>query len=87
MINAAGELIHISGGTGKYLELAAGAPDSNVFSMARRGLRMDLRAALHKAVSTGQVAIQNKINIGTNGGRQVISLVVQPLPAEAGSDP
>ncbi|TGS19208.1 PAS domain S-box protein [Mesorhizobium sp. M2E.F.Ca.ET.209.01.1.1] len=85
--NAAGELMHSSGGTGKYLELAAGAPDHNVFSMARRGLRMDLRAALHKAASTGQVAIQNKISIGTNGGRQTISLAVQPLPSDGSADP
>lgn len=87
VINAAGELVYSSGGTGKYLELAAGAPDNSIFAMARRGLRMDLRAALHKAVSTGQPAIQNKITIGTNGGRQTISLAVQPLPSEGGSDP
>ncbi|MGI6854429.1 CheR family methyltransferase [Mesorhizobium sp. 1B3] len=87
VVNAAGELVHSSGGTGKYLELAAGAPDNNIFSMARRGLRMDLRAALHKAVSTGQPAVQNKITIGTNGGRQTISLVVQPLPNDGSSDP
>ncbi|TIS43842.1 PAS domain-containing protein, partial [Mesorhizobium sp.] len=87
IINADGELMHSSGGTGKYLELAAGAPDHNVFSMARRGLRMDLRAAIHKAVSTGQVAIQNKITIGTNGGRQTISLAVQPLPPDGSADP
>ncbi|TJV11496.1 MAG: PAS domain S-box protein, partial [Mesorhizobium sp.] len=87
VVNAAGELMHSSGGTGKYLELAAGAPDHNVFSMARRGLRMDLRAALHKAVSTGQMAVQNKISIGTNGGRQTISLAVQPLPVDGNSDP
>ncbi|MDX8520754.1 CheR family methyltransferase [Mesorhizobium dulcispinae] len=86
VINAAGELMHSSGGTGKYLELAAGAPDNNVFSMARRGLRMDLRAALHKAVGTGQVAVQNKISIGTNGGRQTISLAVQPLPPDGSND-
>ncbi|MDG4882902.1 CheR family methyltransferase [Mesorhizobium sp. WSM4884] len=87
VINADGELMHSSAGTGKYLELAAGAPDHNVFSMARRGLRMDLRAALHKAVSTGQAAVQNKISIGTNGGRQTISLAVQPLPPDGSSDP
>ncbi|RWD90559.1 CheR family methyltransferase [Mesorhizobium sp.] len=87
VINADGEVMHSSGGTGKYLELAAGAPDHNVFSMARRGLRMDLRAALHKAVSTGHVAVQNKISIGTNGGRQTISLAVQPLPADGSSEP
>lgn len=87
VVNADGEVMHSSGGTGKYLELAAGAPDHNVFSMARRGLRMDLRAALHKAVSTAQVAVQNKISIGTNGGRQTISLAVQPLPPDGSSDP
>ncbi|RWM15508.1 MAG: PAS domain S-box protein [Mesorhizobium sp.] len=87
VVNAGGELMHSSGGTGKYLELAAGAPDHNVFSMARRGLRMDLRAALHKAASTGQVAIQNKITVGTNGGRQTISLAVQPLPSDGAADP
>jgi len=87
IVNAAGELIHSSGGTGKYLELAAGAPDNNVFGMARRGLRMDLRAGLHKSVNTGQVSIQNGITVGTNGGRQTISLAVQPLPSDGTSDP
>ncbi|TIS63892.1 CheR family methyltransferase [Mesorhizobium sp.] len=87
IVNAAGELIHSSGGTGKYLQLAAGAPDNNVFAMARRGLRMDLRAGLHKSVNTGQVSIQNDITVGTNGGSQTISLAVQPLPSDGGSDP
>jgi len=87
VINAAGDLVHSSGGTGKYLELAVGAPDNSIFAMARRGLRMDLRAALHKAVSTGQASVQNKINIGTNGGRQTISLVVQPLPPDGSVEP
>jgi two-component system CheB/CheR fusion protein len=87
VIDAAGEVLHISAGTGKYLELAAGAPDHNIFSMARRGLRMELRAAVHKAVSTGQVSVQNDIGIGTNGGRQIISLVVQPIRPVGASDP
>lgn len=79
IINAGGDLLHSSAGTGKYLELAAGTPDNNIFSMARRGLRMDLRATVHKAVSTGRLATRNDITVGTNGGRQTIDLVVQPL--------
>ncbi|RWE35816.1 PAS domain-containing protein, partial [Mesorhizobium sp.] len=31
--------------------------------------------------------VQNKINIGTNGGRQTISLAVQPLPSDGSADP
>ena len=43
--------------SGKYLELAPGTPKTDIFSLARRGLRPDLRAGVHKAVSTGQPAI------------------------------
>ncbi|MGH8429841.1 MAG: PAS domain-containing protein, partial [Solimonas sp.] len=68
-----------SGRTGKYLELAAGAPRMDIFSMARRGLRPDLRAGVHRAVSTGEVTIQKNVVIGTNGGRQTIDLVIHPI--------
>jgi two-component system CheB/CheR fusion protein len=87
IINAAGDLVYSSSGTGKYLELAAGVPDNNIFAMARRGLRMDLRAAIHKAVSTGEVAVQNKVNVITAGGRLTLSLVVQPIPPDGALDP
>ncbi|HEX9555261.1 MAG TPA: chemotaxis protein CheB [Reyranella sp.] len=86
VINADGELIHGSGRTGKYLELAPGAPRMDIFSMARTGLRADLRVGVHKAVSTGQVTIQKSIVVGTNGGRQTIDLVVQPMRAGASQE-
>lgn len=79
VISSDGELLHGSARTGKYLELAPGAPRMDIFSMARSGLRADLRAGLQKAVSTGQVALQKGITLGTNGGRQTIDLVVQPI--------
>jgi two-component system CheB/CheR fusion protein len=79
IIDENGDMLHASGRTGKYLELAPGAPKTDIFSMARRGLRPDLRAAVHKSASTGQVAIQGNIAVGTNGGRQTVDLIVQPL--------
>jgi two-component system CheB/CheR fusion protein len=79
LINADGDVLHASGRTGKYLELAAGMPKTDILSLARRGLRAELRAGVHKAVSSGQVAVQNGITVGTNGGRQTINLIVHPL--------
>jgi two-component system CheB/CheR fusion protein len=79
VINAGGEVLHGSARTGKYLELAPGVPKADIFGMARPGLRPDLRAAIHKATSTGQVAMQKNLSIGTNGGRQTIDLVVHPI--------
>ncbi len=70
VINADGEVLQSSGGTGKYLELPIGAPDTNIFNLARRDLPMELRAAFHKAVASGQSVTQGNIAIGTNGGRK-----------------
>jgi two-component system CheB/CheR fusion protein len=86
VINSDGELLHGSARTGKYLELAPGAPRMDIFSMARPGLRPDLRAGVHKAVSTGQAAVQKNVTVGTNGGRQTIDLVVQPIRPGAAQD-
>jgi two-component system CheB/CheR fusion protein len=87
LINTDGELIHASGRTGKYLELATGTPKTDIFSLARRGVRADLRAGVHKAISTGQAVVQGNITVGTNGGRQVINLIVHPLRSGQVQDP
>jgi two-component system CheB/CheR fusion protein len=86
IINAEGDLLHGSARTGKYLELAAGAPKIDIFSMARQGLRPDLRAGVHKAVSSGEVTVQRNVTVGTNGGRQTIDLVIHPLRTGGGHD-
>ena len=42
LTNDKGDIIYISGRTGKYLEPAAGKANWNIFAMAREGLRHDL---------------------------------------------
>ena len=87
IINAEGDVLHGSARTGKYLELAAGVPRIDIFSMGRQGLRPDLRAGVHKAVSSGQPVIQKNVLVGTNGGRQMIDLVIHPLRTSAAHEP
>ncbi len=86
VVNGDGELLHGSGRTGKYLELPSGAPRMDIYSMARPGLRPDLRAGVHKAASTGQVAVQRNVTVGTNGGRQAIDLIIHPIRSAAMPD-
>jgi two-component system CheB/CheR fusion protein len=86
VVNAEGDVLQSSGRTGKYLELPPGAPDTNVFSMARPGLRLDLRAALHKAMTGGQGNVRTRVRLGTNGAWQELALSVQPLRSDASSD-
>ncbi len=45
-----GDILYISGRTGKYLEPAAGKANWNIFAMAREGLRYELESAFRKAL-------------------------------------
>lgn len=50
MVNDQGDIVYISGRTGKYLEPAAGKANLNIFAMAREGLRYDLGRAFAQAL-------------------------------------
>ncbi|MEI6206376.1 MAG: chemotaxis protein CheB [Desulfuromonadales bacterium] len=45
-----GDVIYISGKTGKYLEPAAGKANMNIFAMVREGIRYELGTAFSKAL-------------------------------------
>ena len=57
--NDKGDILYISGRTGKYLEPAAGKANLNVFAMAREGLRYELSERVRDGAArraTGQCA-------------------------------
>ncbi len=84
VVNEEYSILLTSGGTGRYLELPSGVPEVNVITMARPDLRPDLRAMLHKAVQTGRRSVQKNLIVSVNGGRQALSLIVDPLPPRDG---
>ena len=49
LVNDKGDILYISGRTGKYLEPAAGKANWNIFAMAREGLRYELNRLFQKA--------------------------------------
>jgi two-component system CheB/CheR fusion protein len=52
VVNSEGDILHVHGRTGKYLELVSGEGiSSNIFRLARQGLRIPLASALHKAAT------------------------------------
>ncbi|SEQ16649.1 chemotaxis protein CheB [Giesbergeria anulus] len=50
LVNAAGDILYISGRTGRYLEPAAGKANWNLHVMARPGIRTQLAVALRHAL-------------------------------------
>jgi two-component system CheB/CheR fusion protein len=80
VVNRDGEVVHFSTRTGKYLENAAGAPARNLLSMARRGLRLELRTALIEAVETRRVVRRSAVRVEVEDRVQTIDLAIEPLP-------
>ncbi|EAT58468.1 chemotaxis protein CheB [Chlorobium ferrooxidans] len=79
LTNENGDIIYISGHTGKYLEPAAGKANLNVFAMAREGIRYDLNILFgHVQHEKGELT-KKGLTVGTNGGKQSVDLSVKLL--------
>ena len=79
LVNSHGDIIYITGRTGKYLEPVAGKANWNIHAMARDGLRQELPGAFRKALQSFDPVILNHLKIGTNGGSQFVNITVQRL--------
>ena len=79
LVTDKGDILYVSGRTGKYLEPAAGKANWNIFAMAREGLRYELPEAFRAAASKkGAVTLQG-LHVATDGGTQTVDLSVQLL--------
>jgi len=79
LIDAEGNILYVQGRTGKYLETSTGPPTQNILNMAREGLQIELLTALRKAKSANDKVRRRRIQVKTNGDKQLIDLHIQPL--------
>jgi two-component system, chemotaxis family, CheB/CheR fusion protein len=79
LVNGSGDIVYISGRTGKYLEPAAGKANWNIHAMAREGLRLALSMALQKAKREATTVKVGGLTVGTDGDQRVVDLVVEAI--------
>jgi two-component system CheB/CheR fusion protein len=84
LTNDKGDIIYITGRTGKYLEPAAGKANWNIFAMAREGLRYELAGAFRKALLQRDEVIIRGLEVETNGPSQALDLIVQAIQKPEG---
>ncbi|MCF8026075.1 MAG: PAS domain-containing protein, partial [Desulfobacteraceae bacterium] len=78
LIDAKGEILHIEGRTGKYLEALSGPPSQNILDLARDGLRIELSSAFRAAKTSDEQVTRKNIRVRTNGDVQMVDLHVWP---------
>lgn len=79
LTNDEGDVLFISGRTGKYLEPAAGKANWNIHAMARDGLRQELILALPKALRTFETIVVQNLMIEGNAEAPRVNLTVHPI--------
>jgi two-component system CheB/CheR fusion protein len=77
LVNETGDILYISGRTGKYLEPAVGKANLNIFAMLRPGFQNDFAIAFRKAVKNKEAVELQNVKIGTNGETITLNVTIQ----------
>jgi two-component system CheB/CheR fusion protein len=77
LVNENGDIVYISGRTGKYLEPAVGKANLNIFAMLREGLRNEFPAAFRKSIMKREAVELHNIKVGTNGTTHIVNVKIQ----------
>ena len=79
LVNADGDILYVSGRTGRYLEPAAGKFNINIYAMAREGLREVLPAAIRKTLRENLPVQLNRLHVPVGAATQVVDVTVEAL--------
>jgi len=81
LVNEDGDIIYITGRTGKYLEPVAGKANWNIYAMAREGLRNELPSAFRKAQQDYKEVNLKNVKIETGGDPLFVDVIIQRIEA------
>ena len=77
LVNPDGDILYISGRTGKYLEPAVGKANMNIFAMLREGLRNEFPVAFNRALLRKEAVVLHNLKVGTNGGLKQVNVSIK----------
>jgi len=84
LVNDRGDILFVTGHTGKYLEPVAGKADWNIYSMAREGLRQVLPGAFTKALKNYELVVVRNIRIRSENAIHFTDLKIQQIEYPVG---
>jgi len=80
LVRERGDIVHIHGRTGLFLELAPGPqPVANVFNMARDGLQLELASLIRQAVVAEGEVVRRDVHFRPDGKELIVDLHARRL--------
>lgn len=79
VVDTHGDVLHFSGRTGRYLEPTPGAATLSLPNLVHRDLRLDVRAALQRAVAEGRRVEVPHLTLRRDERAFGVNVIVEPL--------
>ncbi len=79
VVDEDGQVVCASAETNKYLSIGEGGFQNNILKMARRGLRIGLRAAFAESKAKRRRVVHENVSVEVDEGKQRVMLTVQPM--------
>ena len=83
VVNSDLEIVQFHGHTGPYLDPVAGVASLRLLKMAREGLPLELRTAIHQAQEGNKTVLKEGIRISSGSETREVSIEVRPLKADS----
>lgn len=77
LVNENGDILYISGRTGKYLEPAVGKANMNIFAMLRPGFQNEFSVAFRRVILKKKSVNLHNVKIGANGSTTTLNVEIQ----------
>ena len=77
LVNEMGDILYITGYTGKYLEPVAGKANMNIFAMLSDELRKEFPAAFRQAILKKETVMLQNIRVGINEESQNVNIKIR----------
>lgn len=87
VVDPRGQIKHIHGRIGPYLELPSGRVNLNVVDMARQDLRVPLSSALREVTKAGAPAVEKVIRMNADGRSHSVRLTVEQIQTPSPESP
>ena len=82
IVNEEYDIVHLSERAGRFLQIGGGEPSKNLLSLVRQELRLELRAALYKAVQQRTNVEARNLTILIDDRPETINIHVRPVLRE-----
>jgi two-component system CheB/CheR fusion protein len=82
IVNEEYDVVHLTEGAGRYMQVGGGEPSNNLLRMIRPDLRLELRTALYQAVQNRTCVEARELPVAVEGQTEYINLIVRPVLRE-----